>query len=311
MRYNRRTWKRSTALLMTLAMVLSLPTGITTPRQAQAADYGLNNPTTDSNGVTTWDCVYFGNYWQNDTNGDGVADENDEKQPIKWRVLSVDGDDAFLLADQNLDAGIYDESYTNVTWEDCTMRSWLNGYGASSNVDGIDYSSDNFIDAAFTSAERNAIKQVTVVNEDNPYNGTEGGNDTNDKVYLLSIAEASNASYGFNSTFDTDSKTRVATNTAYVAGKSGMSDVGKADYWWLRSPGGSAFNASGVLSSGYGDYYDSNVSVERVAVRPALHLNLSSSNLWSYAGTVSSEGGSVSVATPTPSDAASAQERKL
>ena len=87
MRHNRRTWKRSTALLMTLAMVLSLPTGITTPRQAQAADYGLNNPTTDSNGVTTWDCVYFGNYWQNDTNGDGVADENDEKQPIKWRVL--------------------------------------------------------------------------------------------------------------------------------------------------------------------------------------------------------------------------------
>ena len=74
MRNNRRTWKRSTALLMTLAMVLSLPTGITTPRQAQAADYGLNNPTTDSNGVTTWDCVYFGNYWQNHTNDDGVVD---------------------------------------------------------------------------------------------------------------------------------------------------------------------------------------------------------------------------------------------
>ena len=52
---------------MTLAMVLSLPTGITMPRQAQAAGYGLNNPTTDSNGVTTWDCVYFGNYWQGAT----------------------------------------------------------------------------------------------------------------------------------------------------------------------------------------------------------------------------------------------------
>lgn len=246
MKQHKTTLKRSIAILMTLAMVLSLPTGITTSRQAQAADYGLNNPTTDSNGVTTWDCVYFGNYWQNDTNGDGVADENDAKQPIKWRVLSVDGDDAFLLADQNLDAGSYNKSYTDVTWETCTRRSWLNGYGASSNVDSIDYSSDNFIDAAFTSAEKNVIRQVTVVNEDNPYYGTEGGNDTKDKVFLLSIAEASNASYGFNSTFDTDSKTRVATNTAYVAGKSGISGVGKADYCWLRSPGGSATSASSV-----------------------------------------------------------------
>ena len=195
--------------------------------------------------------------------------------------------------------------------ETCTMRSWLNGYGASSNVDSIDYSSDNFIDAAFTSAEKNVIRQVTVVNEDNPYYGTEGGNDTKDKVYLLSIAEASNASYGFNSTFDTDSKTRVATNTAYVAGKSGMFDVGKADYWWLRSPGGSASDASYVYDTGYGYYSLDYVDIASVAVRPALHLNLSSSNLWSYAGTVSSEGGSVSVATPTPSDAASAQERKL
>ena len=311
MKQHTNTHKRSIAILMTLAMVLSLPTGITMPRQAQAAGYGLNNPTTDSNGVTTWDCVYFGNYWQNDTNGDGVADENDEKQPIKWRVLSVDGDDAFLLADQNLDAGPYNKSESKVTWETCTMRSWLNGYGASSNVDSIDYSSDNFIDAAFTSAEKNVIRQVTVVNEDNPYYGTEGGDDTNDRVFLLSIAEASNASYGFNSTFDTDSKTRVATNTAYVAGKSGMFGVGKADFWWLRSPGGSGRDASRVSYYGYGDCNNYSVNYVGVAVRPALHLNLSSSNLWSYAGTVSSEGGSVSVATPTPSDAASAQERKL
>ena len=184
------------------------------------------------------------------------------------------------------------------------MRSWLNGYGASSNVDSIDYSSDNFIDAAFTSVEQNVIRQVTVVNEDNPYYGTEGGNDTNDKVYLLSIAEASNASYGFNSTFNTSSETRVATNTAYVAGKSGMDDVGKADPWWLRSPGGSGYYASDVTSSGHGLYYSSHVYYGYVGVRPALHLNLSSSNLWPYAGTVSSDGRSVSVATPTPTDAA-------
>ena len=306
MTQHKTTFKRSVAILMTLAMVLSLPTGITMPRQAQAAGYGLNNPTTDSKGVTTWDCVYFGNYWQNDTNGDGVADENDEKQPIKWRVLSVDGDDAFLLADQNLDIEYYNESETDVTWETCTMRSWLNGYDASFNVDSIDYSSDNFIDAAFTSAEQNAIRQVTVANEDNPRYGTEGGNDTNDKVYLLSIEEASNVSYGFNNVLDVASMTRVATNTAYVAGE-GSRDV----FWWLRSPGLSGYSVVTVNCDGY---YGFNLIVdsEDAKVRPALHLNLSSPNLWSYAGTVHAYGGgNVSVATPTPSDAASAQERKL
>lgn len=74
----------------------------------------LKNPTRE-NGVTTWDCIWFGNYWQEDTNGDGKADMNDEKTPIKWRVLSVEGDDVFLLADKSLDFQKYNASYTDVT----------------------------------------------------------------------------------------------------------------------------------------------------------------------------------------------------
>ena len=108
------------------------------------AGYGLNNPRTVSDGVTTWDCVWFGNYWQEDTNGDGEADKNDAKQPIKWRVLSVNGDDAFLVADKNLDCQVYNDTYTSVTWETSTIRSWLNGYGAGANIAGKDYSSNNF-----------------------------------------------------------------------------------------------------------------------------------------------------------------------
>ena len=301
MKQQRKRIRKCIAILMTLAMVLSMGTGITLPRQAQAAGYGLSNPVTDSNGVTTWDCVYFGNYYQSDATGN-------TKDPIKWRVLSVDGDDAFLMADQNLDAKPYNTSYVDVTWETCTLRSWLNGYGASANVEETDYSSDNFLDTAFTAEERAAIRQTTVVNEDNSHYGTEGGNDTTDRVYLLSIAEACNASYGFNSTFDTNSKTRVSTNTAYTAGKSGMYSVGAAAYWWLRSPGGGSDGASEVWYDGYGIYGYGNVNLLNVAVRPALHLNLSSSPLWSYAGTVSSEGGSSATAAPDPGEDS---ERKL
>ncbi len=56
----------------------------------------LKNPTTDSKGITTWGCIWFGNYWKEDTNGDGKADEKGEKTPVKWRVLSAEGDDVFF-----------------------------------------------------------------------------------------------------------------------------------------------------------------------------------------------------------------------
>ena len=281
----RRKTKCLLAGLLALVMVLSLceiTLGQSTPAKAAVS---LQNPTTDGNGVTTWDCIYFGNYWQNDTNGDGKADQNDQKEPIKWRVLSVNGNDAFLLADQNLDAKPYNEEDTDVTWATCTLRTWLN---------------DTFLNTAFTSAEQAAIRNTMVVNEDTPYYDTEGGVDTMDKVYLLSIAEASNVTYGFDGDFWFFSQTREGKNTAYVAGKEGMNAVGFAN-WWLRSPGHDSNIASYVFSDGLGNHSGSPVNLDNYAVRPALHLNLSSSNLWSYAGKVTSKGGGgSSQATPTP-----------
>lgn len=260
-----------------------------------ATDYGLHNPVNteaDGSGTTTWDCVYFGHYLQEDTNGDGKVDENDEKQPIKWRVLSVSGDDAFLLADQGLDCQTYNKTGTEVTWETCTLRSWLNGYDSSNNVDEKDYSSDNFINTAFTMGERNAIQYSWVVNNDNPSYGTEGGNSTADKVYLLSTEEASTAAYGFDSKFTGSSTTREMRATEYAVqrGTGVYTVTGYAgnNSWWLRSPGSDSRDASEVRYDGWGNCYcDVNHSV--VAVRPVLHLNLSYSNLWSYAGRVSSD----------------------
>lgn len=181
------------------------------------------------------DNIYFGTYQQS---SDGSGGYNTDL--IKWRVLESANGQLFLLSDQNLDVFQYHTEYESVTWETSTMRSWLNGYSASHNTggsSGTDYTSDNFINTAFSEKEQGAIADTTVVNDDNPTYGTEGGNDTTDKIFLLSIEEVQNADYGF-----TDNSSRIATNTAYVAGggkigSSYMNGVGEADYWWLRSPG--------------------------------------------------------------------------
>ncbi len=296
--------KKSLALLLILALLAGiLPMGNNAP-VSEAAGYGVGAPRTDSAGTVTWDCVWFGNYWQEDTNEDGTADKDDAKQPIKWRVLSVDGDDAFLVADQNLDVQKYNDTYTDVTWETCTMRSWLNGYGTASNQEGKDYTDNNFMDNAFTPGEQAAIKTTTVVNEDSPDYGTKGGNDTQDKVYLLSIGEVKEPAYGFSSDRTKYDKGRRAKNTDYAKAQGAYTNTFEEyagnGVWWLRSPGIISYYASGV--NHYGDvitvgnsvYYNYN------AVRPALHLNLSSDSGWSYAGTVSSDGGEIGQATPVP-----------
>ena len=168
-------------------------------------------------------------------------------EPVKWRVLSNENGQLFLLSDQNLDVFQYHTDWESVTWETSTMRSWLNGYGASENTggdSGIDYTSDNFINTAFSSEEKGAIAQTYVYNatqsdgnsNPNPSYGTSGGKDTTDKIFLLSIEEPNNSGY-----FPNRNSSRISTNTAYVTGSGKIGsdniyDVGEAGYWWLRSP---------------------------------------------------------------------------
>ncbi|NBI63321.1 hypothetical protein D3Z38_09750 [Clostridiales bacterium] len=250
----------------------------------------LGNPKLTPGAPATWDCVWFGHYPQSSDGNGGF-----KKEPIKWRVLSVEGDEALLLADKNLDSKPYNEAEAAVTWETSTIRSWLNGYDGSRNLDGKDYTNDNFMGKAFTTEERAAINQKTVHTPQNPEHETDGGKDTEDKLFFLSIQEATNPAYGFADSPSDHTMTRRALNTDY------SNPQGKATYrglgsWWLRSPGQTSWFVIDV--KGIGDanlegryhrpssrYYCDYNSL----VRPALRLNLKS-NLWSYAGTVSSDG---------------------
>ena len=132
----------------------------------------------------------------------------------------------------------------------------------------------------YTQEEKEKINITEVVNKDNPVFGTKGGKNTSDKIFLLSLAEVSRKKggkkYGL-----LDDEMKACENSDFSK---------KVSWWWLRSPGDDRYCAAVVNSDGwvYGD--GSRVNGSDDGVRPALHLHLSSSNLFSYAGIVSSDG---------------------
>ena len=298
--------KKLVSLLLTICLVAGLmPTaafaGTDTGKAIQLVDSG----TAANIGGGQADNIYFGTYQQSNAGSEepdgtegvdwinsGTATYKGQGpyyyiEPVKWRVLSNANGQLFLLSDQNLDVFPYHTDYENVTWEKSTMRSWLNGYGASENTggdSGTDYTNDNFINTAFSSEEKGAIAQTHVYNatqsdgnsDPNPSYSTSGGKDTTDKIFLLSIEETNNSGY-----FPNENSSRISTNTAYVTGggKTGsynMSAVGKADYWWLRSPGDDDDYAAFVNGTGGVYSIGKYVDYAYFAVRPAFHLDLNS-----------------------------------
>ena len=266
--------KRILGLLLAICLVAGLmPTvafaaGTDTGKAIQLVDSGA----AANIGGGQADNIYFGAYQQS-SNGSGGYNVD----PIKWRVLSNANDQLFLLSDQNLDVFQYHTEQEDVTWETSAMRSWLNGYDTTQNSggsSGIDYTNNNFLDDAFSDKEQTAIAETTVVNDDNTDYGTEGGNNTNDCIFLLSIVEIYNKNY-----FPT--YINFSTNTEYVAagGKlgSGMYGAGEADWWWLRSPGFSNRMAAYMEWEDGSVITDGNpVNNRTAAVRPAFNLNLNS-----------------------------------
>ena len=48
-------------------------------------------------------------------------------EPIEWIVLANDSNRAMLISRYGLDMRTYNTNWTNVTWQTCTLRKWLNG----------------------------------------------------------------------------------------------------------------------------------------------------------------------------------------
>lgn len=212
------------------------------------ADIGGENDGADEDGVKVGEYITFGTYEQDNNTSNG-------KEPIEWLVLDEQDGKVLVISKYALDAQPFNEEDVDVTWETCTVRNWLNG---------------EFINSAFINSERVKISTVTVTADANPDYNTDPGNDTQDKVFLLNIAEA-------NEYFDSG-EARVCKATDYaVAQGAGMSDIFGYEgncWWWLRSPGRIQVSAAAVDYDGRVGNEGGIVINSHTSIRPAMWIEL-------------------------------------
>ena len=208
--------------------------------------------------VDNMDTVLFGSYYQNDSSN---------KEPIEWLVLDRQGDKSLLLSKYILDCKCYNDTLENITWENCTLRNWLNS---------------TFVNSAFSSSEQalidttNVINTPTVINTQNAKYSVGAGNNTNDKIFCLSIDEVEKY---FNqpdkriATHATNYAKSVDNNGYHLDVYIGSDWYNNNSSFWLRSPGHDKMYAAIISNGGYHNENGINVNHLSRGVRPALWVS--------------------------------------
>ncbi len=143
----------------------------------------------------------------------------------EWQVLAIQNDIALIVTKFIIEQRPYHDTYQDITWADCALRTYLNG---------------EFYER-FSKANQSRIVPVINQNLDNQLYGTKGGQDTQDRIFLLSLEEVckyfgdSSANLnnpGINQRYWFERKDKNnSKRLAKLLGKEGYW------WWWLRSPG--------------------------------------------------------------------------
>ncbi len=198
--------------------------------------------------------VYFTSYRKRNIPKSGVGYAQDENgyvlstvywfkyEPIKWKILSEEGGETFIFCDMIIDSQEFNTTGGNSSFEHNGGVGYANNYALSSVRKWLN---QTFYQTAFSNLQKQLIVLATVDNSArsaNPNNNqfgffsgvnTYAGGQVEDRVFLLSVQEATNSDYGFSSSWSITDPARHKTCTDYS--KSQGLDVGLMS-WWLRSP---------------------------------------------------------------------------
>lgn len=175
-------------------------------------------------------------------------------EDIEWIILEKNDESVLLISKYVIEGRMFNDATQNVTWETSALRRWLNG---------------EFYSKAFSKDEKDNIYTTTVKTPPNPNNGVDGGKDTEDRVFLLSIDEV----YKY---FPAEAE-RTATATDHAANSVYLirDTYGTISSWWLRSmsyPG--TDNVSYATHVSYdGTIGESCVDEWTIGIRPVIRVS--------------------------------------
>ena len=205
------------------------------------------------------DYVTFGTYEQDNNTDNG-------KEQIEWQVLAKSDSKALLLSRYALDVQPYNEDEENLTWEESTLRTWLN---------------NDFYNEAFSDTEKSFIAQTPLKDNTVDLNIWEecgktldgydvtSGNDTEDHVFALSFKQLRKFYPDWDYINGSDELIVYPTDYAIESGIWTNDDTG-ATWWWLRTPGLTQHSAANINS--HGSLNSNTVSTANGGVRPALKV---------------------------------------
>ena len=232
--------------------------------------------------IRVGDVVTFGRYEQD-------LDDMNGKEKLEWRVLDVDedGDRALLITQKCIDTRPYHmdpgapDSVKAVTWEDSSVRSWLN-----EDLPGF------FYNEAFSEQDRSYIRKEEIpADENGHYKDANPGEVTRDSVFLLSEKEAKDyfkngrdrraeatkwlddalSKPAENEKEGEDVPDEEETERDYYID---TQDTTGCVFWWLRTPGEDGTFAECVGAEGAIVQTGYLVNQMYFAVRPAIWVNL-------------------------------------
>ncbi len=213
-------------------------------------------------GIYDYDTVIFGKYYNDD----------DKKTNMEWIVLDKNEDKALLLSKNVIDCKCFEDTKTETTYNNSSIRKWLN---------------EEFYNEAFSDSEKMNIIETKNINIDLQGNR---GEDTIDKVFLLSLDEVEKYFGELDNIDENNSYERIVHNnraqafpTQYAKktdnfgeklfySKEEGKDYRGACEWWLRTMNSDNKSTAIVYCNGYAEGLEKNhlINYKNRGVRPVL-----------------------------------------
>lgn len=196
------------------------------------------------------------------------------KCPITWQLLDKKGDRLLLLSRNVLYQSIYNDSKVmhttpKTTWEESIIRAELN---------------KKYFRTWFSAREQAIIIETVQAMDVNPIYKTCSGNDTTDRLFLLSLEEA-NKYLGVRLGYK---KKQIGENvlpmaaSCMIAADSFREPEGTETLfspvhlsWWLRTAGMDTSHVACIDGDGYADFEGRASDASGVGVRPAMWIDIS------------------------------------